>query len=218
MTLRPELETLPERMRALIVDDRGYPIPWFVDWIDGKPEFRAMDVRKWARAIKEKYCWTCGSRMGRFMTFVAGPMCGINRTSSEPPNHLECAEWSAKNCPFLNNPEAVRRVDENMNLGSGTIGGISIPRNPGVTMLWTCKDYTVWPDQFGGHLLQMGEPDHVEWYRCGRPATREEVLESVNSGLPNLIAMAQSQAEGLKYLDEGRARFEKYLPPVTVNA
>jgi hypothetical protein len=38
--LRPELTELPLRMRGLPLDERGYPVPWFVAWIDGKPEFR----------------------------------------------------------------------------------------------------------------------------------------------------------------------------------
>jgi hypothetical protein len=216
--LRPELESLPVRMRHLPLDERGYPVPWFVDWTDeGKPEFRSMDGRKWIRATSEKLCWTCGTRLGRYLTFVAGPMCGINRTSSEPPSHLECAQWSARNCPFLNNPDAVRRVDEAMGLDAKCIGGYAITRNPGVTMLWTTKDYHIFPDGKGGRLLQMGEPDHVEWYCRKRMATREEVVESINAGLPSLVNVAKLQEGGLKYLDEERARFQKYLPAETVS-
>src|SRR5258708_35612370 len=143
-------EPLPSRMLSLPIDDRGYVVPWFVDWIDGKPEFRAMDGKKFVRAIKEKLCWVCGERLGRYMTFVAGPMCGINRTSSEPPSHLECAQWSARNCPFLNNPQAIRREDEDVNPLSKSVGGIAIQRNPGVSMLWTTNTYTIFDDHHGG--------------------------------------------------------------------
>lgn len=160
---------LPERMADLPVDDRGYPVPWFVAWHDGKPEFRAMDPAKFARAIKEKRCWVCGERLGVNLCFVAGPMCGINRTSSEPPSHLMCARWSAQNCPFLSNPRMVRRED-------------------------------------------VGEPDSVEWYACGRPATREEVEASIESGLPNREAIAKMERGGLQALTEARARFERWLP------
>jgi hypothetical protein len=210
--LRPELGELPSRMRDLPVDKRGYVVPWFVDWIDGEPEFRAMDPHKWNRAIKEKLCWVCGERLGRYMTFVAGPMCGINRTSAEPPTHLECARWSARNCPFLNNPDMIRRVDEKVPLDGKCIGGFTITRNPGVTMLWTCKDYSVFRDGLGGVLLQMGEPESVEWYCRGRVATRAEVEESIASGLPNLVSMAMKQDGAMKALDEARTRFERYLP------
>ena len=211
MKLRPELEVLPQRMRGLPVDDRGYVVPWFVDWIDGKPEFRAMDPAKWVRAIKEKRCWVCGEILGRWMTFVAGPMCGINRTSSEPPCHLECAQWSARNCPFLSNPDQLRREGGGIEEGE-SIGGFGLKRNPGVTMLWTCKDFSVYPDGNGGRLICMGEPEHVEWYAHGRTANRAEVMESIESGLPNLEAVARLEKGGIEHLRKCRERFAKHLP------
>src|SRR5258708_35755545 len=119
-------EPLPSRMLSLPIDDRGYVVPWFVDWIDGKPEFRAMDGKKFVRAVREKLCWVCGERLGRYMTFVAGPMCGINRTSSEPPSHLECARWSARNWPFLSNPEMIRRIDEKIGGDMSNVSGHAI--------------------------------------------------------------------------------------------
>lgn len=211
---RPELvkTAMPPRIAKLPVDDRGYPVPWFVDYVDGKPEFRAMDPFKWKRAVREKLCWVCGERMGRYMTFVAGPMCGINRTSAEPPTHRECAEWSALHCPFLNNPDSIRRVDEVVGLGSDNVPGHMITRNPGVTMLWTCVDYSIFGDGRGHPLIMFGEPVAVDWYTKGKVATRAEVVESIASGIHNLVEAAKREEGGLKYLDEARARFERYLP------
>lgn len=91
---RPDLEAPPDRIRKLAIY-RGFPVPWFVDWVpasqDGGtvliPEFRAMDGEKLVAAINQRLCWVCGEGLGKFMTFVAGPMCGINRTSAEPPSH-----------------------------------------------------------------------------------------------------------------------------------
>jgi hypothetical protein len=199
-------------MSTLPVDPRGYVVPWFVDWIDGKPEFRAMDPAKFLRAVRYKLCWVCGERLGRFMTFVAGPMCGINRTSSEPPCHLECAEWSARNCPFLNNPDAIRRVDEALGGDMTNVAGCMLTRNPGVTMLWTTKDYSIFNDGKGKPLIHFGEPESVKWYANGIPATREQVLDSTASGLPALVAIAQQQEGAMKFLDEACKRFERYLP------
>jgi hypothetical protein len=141
-TLRPELDAagMPHRMKFLPVD-RGYPVPWFVDWIDGAPEFRAMNPNKWVAAVKKKLCWVCGSKLGKYMAFVSGPMCGINRTSSEPPCHLDCARWSAKNCPFLVRPRMVRREGDGMEDGKFA-GGIGLTRNPGqaTTVCKHCED------------------------------------------------------------------------------
>src|SRR5215831_18617572 len=108
MTLRPELPPLPRRMKALPVD-RGYPVPWFVEWIDGVPDFRIMDGRKLVRAVRERLCWVCGQPLGSFLAFTVGPMCAVNRISSEPPSHRDCAVFSAKACPFLTRPTMRRR-------------------------------------------------------------------------------------------------------------
>ena len=209
MTLKTT-EPLPVRMQHLPVDERGYVVPWFVDWLDGKPEFRAMDPNKFVRAIKQRRCWVCGERLGVNMCFVAGPMCGINRTSSEPPSHLECARWSARNCPFLANPRMVRREDE-VSL-DGNAAGLMIKRNPGVAMLWITRSYEVFDDQKGGKLIQMGTPEDVEWWCEGRAATRGEVVQSIEEGLPNLEAMARLEKGGLEYLTKSRERFEPWLP------
>ncbi len=202
-------------MADLPIDpEKKVPVPWFVGWQDGKPEFRAMDGQKYRRAIREKLCWVCGKRLGVHMTFVAGPMCGIDRTSSEPPCHYECALWSAKNCPFLSNPRQVRREDEIINNASiaENTPGFALTRNPGVAMLWRTRQYERFPDGRGGMLIQMGEPESVEWYACGRAATRDEVIASIESGLPNLEVLARQEKGGLEALAQSRARFEKWVP------
>jgi hypothetical protein len=75
--LRRELPDLPPRIAKLPVD-RGYPVPWFVAWVDGKPEFRVMDHRRLVRAIKESRCWVCGQKLGAIRAYVLGPMCAVN--------------------------------------------------------------------------------------------------------------------------------------------
>lgn len=206
-------------MKDLPLDARGYPVPWFVAWLDGKPEFRALDPVKLIKAIRQKLCWVCGERLGVNVCFVAGPMCGINRTSSEPPSHLDCARWSAQNCPFLSNPRMVRREDDLVNNAKLAEHGAGIPiaRNPGVAMLWGTRQYEVFDDGKGRPLIQMGEPDAVEWWARGRPATRAEVIESIESGLPNLEAVARLQEGGLAALKRYKQRFEKWIPN-TANA
>jgi len=207
------LETLPERMRSLKLTDRGIPIPWFVAYVDGLPEFRAMDPKKFTAAVKQRLCWVCGEPLGVYKVFVAGPMCGVNRTSSEPPSHQECATWSAKNCPFLSNPRMVRREDERMNNAQlvENAPGLALTRNPGVAMLWVTRHYEIFRSETGP-LLQMGEPEFVEWYCEGREATRSEVIASIDGGLPALEAVARTEPGGLQALERAMARFEKWIP------
>jgi hypothetical protein len=164
-------------------------VPWFVAWRDGKPEFRAMDTGKLRAAVKNKLCWVCGWAMGSYKAFVIGPMCAVSRISSEPPSHVLCAEWSARNCPFLSRPHMVRREND---LPEDLIehAGVAILRNPGVTLVWVTKGYQVVPDGItpGRWVIEIGEPEQVHWWTEGRPATRAEVERSVEEGLPALLA------------------------------
>lgn len=211
-TLRPDLETPPPRIAALPVR-RGYPVPWFVAWVNGEPEFRAMDPEKLVTAIKHKRCWVCGEPLGKFMTFVVGPMCGINRTSAEPPSHKDCAQWSARNCPFLSKPQMTRREGEMLGGGIGeTPAGVMIKRNPGVTLLWTTKSYQLFGDGNDGVLIRIGAPEGIEWWALGKPATRAQVEESVRSGLPNLERMAELEPGAMDDLRKKTASLETLYP------
>lgn len=207
-TVRPELPPLTDRIAKLPVDERGYPVPFFVQWLDAnngsaeagapgaRPEFRMMDGRKWAMCYKLGLCWVCGQLRSPKATFVIGPMCAINRTSAECPCHYECAVWSVKGCPFLSRPKMVRREDELIEQHKPNTAGIALERNPGVMLLWTSNSYKMFrapamgPNQ-GGILMHVGEPISVEWWREGRKATRGEIMESIDSGLPKLQEMCE---------------------------
>ncbi len=129
--VRAGLPPLPLRITTLPVDERGFPVPRFVAWIDGKPDFRVVDPRQRARAVRLNRCWICGEAFGAHKAFVVGPMCVVNRVSSEPPSHRECAVFAAQACPFLTLPRA-RRRDANLP-ATGEPPGVMLTRNPGVT-------------------------------------------------------------------------------------
>jgi hypothetical protein len=102
------IENVPERIAKLPRDDRGYPVPWFVAWVDGRPDFRVIEGGRIFEALKERRCWVCGEKLGRYLAFVIGPMCAINRITSEPPSHRDCALFAARACPFLTMPRMKR--------------------------------------------------------------------------------------------------------------
>jgi len=219
LSLRPELTALPSRMTALPIDRRGYPVPWFVTWIDGAPEFRATDATKFQQALLERRCWVCGDYLGVYKTFVLGPMCTVTRTTSEPACHLECAEWSARNCPFLVRPHMVRREDEFTR--TCDMRGRMVLRNPGVTALWTTRSFSLFHDENRRVLITVGDPSRpVAWYCAARAATRDEVLGSIRSGLPALEATceteatADARAAARAALTASLAAAQLYLPAV----
>jgi hypothetical protein len=201
-TTTDKLAGIPLQMRHLKIDPvRGIPVPWFVPWIvhegdtEEKPEFRAADGDKRVEAVTKKLCWVCGDYLGRNVTFVLGPMCGINRVTAEPPCHFECARYSATHCPFLTRPRMERRDASDIQHLTSNPGGEMIERNPGAIALWTCRDWKPFSDGSGSWLIKVGEPSGVAWFAEGRPAKRAEVEESVRTGLPLLEAMCQSPNE-----------------------
>lgn len=220
--LRPELESIiPIRMRARPVDQRGYCVPWFVlrtgfdTW-----DFRIVQPRKILQAINQRICWLCGeslslTAMGEYigdsMTFVIGPMCVVNRTTSEPPCHRECAEFAVRACPFLSLPKAQYR-DANLPEGCTEPAGMGLMHNPTVCVTWTTRGFTIQPASNGGVLFRLfTEPDRVQFWHKGQLATRRQVCEGMLIGLPHIYAVAEREGE----LPEFRRYFQdalRFLP------
>jgi hypothetical protein len=202
-------------MRHLPIDARGYPVPWFVEWIDGVPDFRVMDSAKMLAAIQFGKCWLCGEPTGKYKTFVIGPMCVVNRTTAEPPSHHDCATFAATACPFLILPKAQRR--EAKLPVHAPVAGFMIPRNPGATCLYTTQSFKPYNPDIGGTgiLMQLGEPTSVEWYAEGKPCGRAPVLESIDSGMHFLWAAAKRDediVQSLVDLENYYARAMALLP------
>jgi len=207
----------PARIRRLARDSIGRPVPWFVQWFDddeateygvGKPDFRVVDSRKLVKALRERRCFICGDRItGPNETFAIGPMCVVNRISSEPPNHFDCAVHAMQVCPWVTNPNKDRR-----DLGKPdeviTPEGM-VTRNPGVCVLWVTRSHelTMARDTV---LVVPGNPTRLEWWCRGRRATGEEIAESFASGLELLIQTAES--EGPESLRQLGLRIEDSLP------
>lgn len=216
VTLHPSIVDIdmPKRMQQLPLNAAGFPIPWFVAYVNGEPEFRMADSDKFARSIRERRCWLCGNQIPAISVaaFVVGPMCGVNRVSSEPPSHTDCAVYAAKACPFLANPTRARRETDMPDEYSGP-GGTMIERNPGVTLVWVTNQWELF--QANGPLFHFGEPSRTMWFRERRPATRSEVLDAIESGLPALEATIDIEAnpdEAAAALASQIANLERFLP------
>lgn len=219
-TLRKELPPLPHRMTRLKLDHRGYPVPHFVVWLDedenevppgeGRPEFRVMSQRRLAQCLKYSECWICGGKMGRWRAFVIGPMCMVNRINSEPPSHVDCADFAARACPFLSRPHMTRR-EGGMPEESKDAAGQPILRNPGLGTVWISDQGYPIKRTPNGVLLSLPEPSEVRFYTEGRPSTRAEVLESLESGLPLLYETCKFDGER-EEIDKRMRAAEKYLP------
>lgn len=206
---------VPDRMWHLPRNKAGYVVPWFVAYIDGEWDFRVIKAGGIEEALNSSLCWLCGKRLGRYVSFVIGPMCAVNRVSAEPGSHRECATYAAKACPFLTTPKMERR-ERGIPEEAGNPAGVMIRRNPGVTLVWTSTSWYAFrqPGGVSGILIDVGDPTSTEWYAEGREATRAEVLDSIESGLPILAEQAMKDG-GDAALDELQRMVERaqpYLP------
>jgi hypothetical protein len=205
----------PARIRRLKLDRRGFPVPWFVAWIDGVADHRIIDAGKMEPAIKQRLCWTCGEPLGKTYAFTIGPMCAVNRVISEPPSHRECAEYAVAACPFLSRPEAHRRTAGMPDVDLSPAAGDGLKRNPGIICLWVTRSFAPFrvpasTNAYPGILFDLGEPIETVWYAEGRPASHMEVVSSLYSGLSSLIESAH--AEGRQAEDALAAMVSAALP------
>lgn len=221
----------PVRMRHLPVDPkRGMPVPYFVAWFRddkevnsgyGEPDYRTIASARREHCQNYDHCWLCGGKLGSRHAYVIGPMCAITRTTSEPASHLDCAAYAVRACPFLSNP-ATRMMPEEKKLKAHpnlvAPAGFMLERNPGVSCIWVsgkAKPFKVDGEEGSrkGWLLELGDPSSVTWWCKGHPATRAEIIDSINGGLPVLEGMARKQGpSALRELQRFIDRVEKFLP------
>ena len=92
-----------------------YPVPFTQMWIDGKPDFRAVDPKKVFQCVDGELCAICGRKLGEFCFFIGGDLSKDNKLFADPPMHAKCAEFAAKACPFVSGERleySGRPVDE----------------------------------------------------------------------------------------------------------
>jgi len=92
---------IPPFLDHLKVDARGYPIPFFVPYIDGKPDFRFVTAEKIHLCVEKKLCGICGKKLFEFSYFCTGPVGLQSGSHSDPPAHKQCLEYALKTCPHL---------------------------------------------------------------------------------------------------------------------
>lgn len=189
-----EGKEMPSRMRRLPITDQGWPQLFFAAVVDGKPDLRIADPRKKMYCYNRRKCWLCGGQLYLNLACVLGPMCVVTGTTSEPACHPECARFAAKVCPFLTKPRMKRNgvdIPENASMP----GGIAIMRNPGCCAVYITRSLRPMPLPDLELLFRVGDPVAVEWYCEGHAATREEVMESVRTGMPLLEAQCEKDKD-----------------------
>lgn len=87
----------------------GFPVPVIFKWVQGKPNFREIDVHKWRSAVQNKTCMICGNELNYWSWYVGGDACLKSKLMINGAMHRECAEESMRLCPFLNKTRTTYR-------------------------------------------------------------------------------------------------------------
>ena len=169
---------MPEHIRGLERDHRGYPIPWFVHRpADGSIDFRVMDPNHMLLSVRNRLCWVCGKPHDEgVVAFIGGPLSTAQGIYADPPSHLDCAMFSVKVCPFLAIPTAKHR-EANLPGHATVIPGV-ITQNPEVFGVLITDDY-----HFVGVHIKANPPSAIHWYCGGKPASRVQVKAAIQAGL-----------------------------------
>lgn len=214
--IRPDCLPVPPAMAGRPVERRGYPVPWFATWTAEGWDLRVVRPERAAEAVRRTVCWVSGQPLGRYRAFVIGPMCTINRVSADPPTTRDIALWSARVCPFLSRPLAVRnsRGLAEMGIDPEAQRGGMLTRNPGVVAVWVTDRYRVGTRGTDRGLFFLGDPAaEVAWFTEGRPASRAEVEAAITTGLPALRAAAEPDGPlALAELDRLTEAARAWLP------
>lgn len=81
--------------------DRGYPIPYFAAFVDGRVDFRMMDAKRQRVCMAYRKCAVCSKPLDEIAYLITGPLGLSNRVSSDTWMHKACAEFSLSACPHL---------------------------------------------------------------------------------------------------------------------
>ncbi|MDE4914541.1 hypothetical protein PQI07_28145 [Methylobacterium sp. 092160098-2] len=129
---RLECVPVPDEMRDLPRDRRGYPIPAIVFRdAGGTPHFTINDAGMSLRALEEDRCPICWGRLTRGRWFVGGPLSALHERGAfgDPPGHRACIGYALQICPYLAAPSYAKRIDDR---GLVRRSGLAVAMDPTV--------------------------------------------------------------------------------------
>ena len=95
---------MPQIIKNLPKDPRGYPIPANVTWLNGKPIFKANDIVKENTMAENRQCSVTAVLMDRStVRLITSPLNALGRpaTVMDAPIHKDALDYSMKVCPYM---------------------------------------------------------------------------------------------------------------------
>jgi len=220
--MKPEAVPIPDRMKHLPVDKRGYPIPVVVAVNnDGEPLFTINDTDKVFENVKIGGCSICGDPINQGeMCFVGGPGSAFHPQGcySDGPNHRECARYAMMVCPYLAAPKYVRRIDAGKMAANSKFSALLdttvMPERPDIFVLLVSDSYGLdFPFGPGAKYMPYSDTanrrmnDYEVWRHGEEIVDEEEGLTLIRAAMEQLTAR-QTQEPKIIRVQPGAANIE----------
>jgi hypothetical protein len=205
---------LPELMKALPKDRRGYPVPANVQVDpDGTPHFAINPEAVRQRLLREDRCSICGTKLLRGRWMVGGPASAFHPDGAyqDPPVHYECGRYALQVCPYLAMPSYTKPVSTKT-LEQREVEAVSIVIDPTliknrpdpfVMVMYVGQAYTYDPPGFVRTIKPKRPYRKYEFWSDGKQLSDEEG-----------VAKVQAYFEDNKELFADPSRWEKPEPRV----
>jgi hypothetical protein len=192
---------VPDLMRNLPRDRRGYPIPVNVQVDpDGTPHFALNPENIRQQLFREDRCSICGTKLLRGRWMVGGPASAFHPHGAyqDPPVHRECGRYALQVCPYLAMPSYLKQI-ATKTLEQRDIPSVSVVIDP--TMIRNRPDPFVMV-MYIGQRLNCDLPGHVRTIVPKKPHRQYEFW-SEGSQLSDQEGMARVKT----YFENNRELF-----------
>lgn len=170
---------VPDRMRHLDRDARGYPVPWVVVRDStGKPHFTVNDEAKRMLCFRDDLCGICGKRLTRGRWFVGGPLSAFDPHGFyvDPPMHAECARFALQVCPYLSSDNWGRSIagksvsqEERDRMNIQIVDYTMLPERPSIFVaVMATKQHLHYADGLQTYIVPHRPYRHIEYWRHGK--------------------------------------------------
>jgi len=196
---------VPDRMKHLDRDHRGYPIPYIVFRDDdGKPHFTINNEHKVLRCKHDEICAICGVKLLRGRWFLGGPMSAFHPHGAyiDPPLHHECMRFAVQTCPYLISTKYTKRIDGATLDPSKATGVVSLidptldPTRPKVFVAVMAVGQWITPS---GYVQPKHPYRGLEFWRDGK---MEQKFERDQVRVAMLAAFKKFEAAGMIKIGE----------------
>jgi hypothetical protein len=196
---------IPDRMKHLKVDPRGFPIPYgVVIDLDGTAHFAVADEFIRQRTIAEGLCSICGTKLFRGRWLIGGPLSAFasNGCFLDPPMHDECAHYALQTCPYIALPRYRREIgpakakaadlEQDFLVMTAEEAETGRPAGDLFIALMTVNRIDLVHD--GQYLKPRGEYRRVEYWRHGRQLSDAEGIGLLEQHYPEIIGALEARS------------------------